>query len=93
MEGTLYDWAGEAASALDLPPEAQWLSDPITARRVLELAKELAHGVARPAAPVGTFLAGVAIGLRGAADPSLLELVSARLIATLEDAAPGPAGE
>ena len=87
MERTLYEWADEAARALELPSQAQWLSDPGTARLVLELAKELAHGVTRPAAPVGTFLAGVAIGLRGAADPSLLETASARLTATLEEPA------
>ena len=85
MERTLYDWVDEAASALELPADAQWLSDPTTVRRVLDLAKDLAHGVTRPAAPVGTFLAGVAVGLGGAADPSLLEATRARLTTTLEE--------
>jgi hypothetical protein len=39
---------------LNLSPEQQAV--------VLDLAKEAAHGVARPAAPLTTFLAGYALG-------------------------------
>jgi hypothetical protein len=35
---------------------------------VLELARDAAHGVARPAAPLTTFLVGYAAGLRGGGD-------------------------
>jgi hypothetical protein len=83
MERTLYDWTVEAAAALDLPANADWLSDRATVERVLDLAKDLAHGVTRPAAPVGTFLAGVATGLRGPGQPRALEDAAARLTATL----------
>ena len=42
---------------------------------VLDLAREAAHGVARPAAPLTTFLAGYALGREGGLD-RLGELVS-----------------
>ena len=42
---------------------------------VLDLAREAAHGVARPAAPLTTFLAGYALGGAGGLD-RLGELVS-----------------
>lgn len=35
---------------------------------VLDLAREAAHGVARPAAPLTTFLAGYALGAEGGLD-------------------------
>jgi hypothetical protein len=48
---------------------------------VLDLAREAAHGVARPAAPLTTFLAGYALG----AGPGLEGL--AALVAELSEAA------
>jgi len=48
---------------------------------VLDLAREAAHGVARPAAPLTTFLAGYALG----AGPGLAGL--AELVAELSEAA------
>ncbi|HEX4790540.1 MAG TPA: DUF6457 domain-containing protein [Actinospica sp.] len=42
---------------------------------VLDLAREAAHGVARPAAPLTTFLAGYALGAEGGLD-RLAALVS-----------------
>jgi hypothetical protein len=35
---------------------------------VLDLARDAAHGVARPAAPLTTFLVGYAAGMRGGGD-------------------------
>ena len=35
---------------------------------VLDLAREAAHGIARPAAPLTTFLAGYALGAEGGLD-------------------------
>lgn len=66
------DWLTEAAAVtgrpeLDLSAEQQAL--------VLDLAREAAHGVARPAAPLTTFLAGYALGAEGGLG-RLAELVS-----------------
>jgi hypothetical protein len=83
MEGTLYDWAQEAVSALELPDEAQWVGDKETVQWVLDFAREVAQGVARPGAPVGAFLAGVAVGRSPARGPQALEDVRAALEPTM----------
>ncbi len=57
---TLDDWTAAVTLALGLD-----YNDPRTRDEVLLLAREAAHGVARPAAPLTTFLLGVAVG-RGA---------------------------
>ena len=53
----LDEWLGDACAALDLPPlsgEQQ--------QTVLDLARDVAHGVVRPAAPLTAFLLGLAVG-------------------------------
>lgn len=52
-------WAASAASELGVAEPA------IPVAQVLKLAADVAHSVARPAAPLSTFLLGVAVG-RGA---------------------------
>jgi hypothetical protein len=58
--GTLEDWTDAVRLGLDLDVD-------LDEALVLDLAREAAHGVARPAAPITTFLFGVAVA-RGA-DP------------------------
>lgn len=53
------DWMSAVCAALDLDAPDQ--------RIVLDLARDVAHSVARPAAPLTAYLVGVAVG-RGA-DP------------------------
>ena len=55
MMSTLDDWVAEASKALGLSRE-------VDVPLLLDLAREAAHGVARPAAPVTTFLLGLAVG-------------------------------
>jgi hypothetical protein len=83
MEGTLYDWAQEAATALDVPEEGRWVADKETVQWVLDFARDVAQGVARPGAPVGAFLAGVAVGRRLGDGPQALEDVKRTLEPTL----------
>ena len=52
----LDEWAGEAAAAVGTRLE------PGDIAAVLDLARDAAHGIARPAAPLTTFLAGIAVG-------------------------------
>ena len=60
----LDDWLREAAAALDVKADAGVLTeDAVTV--LLELARDAAHGVARPAAPLGTFVLGLALGSSG----------------------------
>jgi hypothetical protein len=51
---TLEDWVKEASNALGLSRE-------VDVELLLDLAREAAHGVARPAAPVTTYLLGLAV--------------------------------
>jgi hypothetical protein len=56
------DWVAAVCTALGLSPEG------VDRALILDLARETAHGVARPAAPITTYLAGLAVG--GGADPA-----------------------
>ena len=59
-------WLTELCEALGLPPE-------LAAHRnlILDVARDAAHGVARPAAPLTTFLVGYAAGRAGNADEAV----------------------
>ncbi|MBR8740697.1 DUF6457 domain-containing protein [Nocardiopsis sp. MG754419] len=72
---TLVEWAGLVFEELDLSG-----SEPLQKAdvdRILDLARDAAHSVARPAAPLTTYLLGVAVG-RGA-DPVEAAAVLSRL--------------
>jgi Domain of unknown function (DUF6457) len=83
MEGTLYDWAREAATALDIPDDAGWVADKETVQWVLDFSRDVAQGVARPGAPVGAFLAGIAVGRRLEDGPQTLDHVKRTIEPTL----------
>lgn len=55
----LDDWLAVVCAALDLDPAR------IDTSLVLDLARDVAHGVARPAAPLSAFLVGLAAGRAG----------------------------
>ena len=59
----LDDWVSELCAALGVPADA------VDVTLLLDVARDAAHGVARPAAPLTTFLVGLAAGMRGA-DPA-----------------------
>jgi hypothetical protein len=62
-EPELVDWLRRALTAAGVDPAA--VGDLCSAEAVgviLDLARDAAHGVARPAAPLGAFAAGVAAG-------------------------------
>ena len=76
---TLDEWAAAVCAELGLDPAA------LDARLVLDLARDVAHGVARPAAPLTAYLLGVAAGpgtaarrVGGADQPAGLAVGSAR---------------
>jgi hypothetical protein len=72
---TLDEWAARVAAALDLPEDLAGLD---VRQLVLDLARDAARGVARPAAPLTTFLAGVALGsTSGTAGISAAEALAA----------------
>lgn len=59
-------WMQELCEALGLPPE-------LANHRnlILDVARDAAHGVARPAAPLTTFLVGYAAGMTNNADEAV----------------------
>jgi hypothetical protein len=66
----LHDWIDELSDVLDVDTE-------VDEGLLLDLARVAAHNVARPAAPVTTFLLGFAAGACDA-DPDQLEALAAR---------------
>ena len=60
MSGTVDDWLAEVAVALGIDLSV------LDEQAVLDLARDAAHHVARPAAPLTTFLVGYAAGSRSA---------------------------
>ena len=70
-------WLTEACDLLGLPD----VPGPDLRDRVLELARDVAHGVARPAAPLTTFLLGIAVGTTQA-DAAEVQRLIARLFSS-----------
>lgn len=68
----LASWLAAAATALGVPA----VPDPTM---LLDLARDVAHGVARPAAPLTTYLLGVAVG--AGAEPAEAAALLSRLAA------------
>lgn len=82
---TLDDWVLRACESLDLQPDTL----PNDLRNdLLDLTRDVAHGVARVAGPVTCYLAGVAVG-RGEPPATVL----AALRAALTDQPPPPDDE
>ena len=65
----LHDWIDEVCDALDIEVE-------VDESLVLDVARDAAHNVERPAAPITTYLLGYAAGLREA-DPEAVERLAA----------------
>lgn len=54
----LEEWIDQVCAELDLPPD-------VDRTLLLDIARDVAHGVARPAAPLTTYLVGLAAGRAG----------------------------
>ena len=65
----LDDWLARAGQELGLDPAD------VPTKVVLDLAKDVAHGVLRPGAPLTAYLMGVAVG-RGAEPAAVAERLS-----------------
>jgi len=64
------EWVAEVCRDLDL----RLADQEATVTQVLDLTAEVAHGVARPAAPVTAFLIGLAAGRSARPDETVAEL-------------------
>jgi hypothetical protein len=69
---SLSSWAEQLCDALGLDLEVE--IDPI-----LELARDAAHSVERPAAPLTTFLVGYAAGVRGGSQDDIADCIDIAL--------------
>jgi hypothetical protein len=65
----LHDWIDELCDALDIDVE-------VDEALVLDVARDAAHNVERPAAPITTYLLGYAAGVHGA-NPEMVERLAA----------------
>lgn len=66
MERTLDDWIAEVRAELDIDLD-------VDVRGLLDLARVVAHGVDRPAAPLTAFLIGYAAARRGGGPEAVAE--------------------
>ncbi len=83
----LHDWIDELCDAFDIETE-------VDEALVLDLAREVAHSVERPAAPISTYLLGYAAGLRDAS-PEAIEALADKATTLAEhwDGKPDPVDE
>jgi hypothetical protein len=72
---TLDDWMAQAARALDLPADS---IDTELRDELLNLTRDVAHGVARIAGPLTCYLVGIAVG-RGQTPSAALAALGAVL--------------
>lgn len=86
-DDALHAWTATVCAATDLDPAV------VDIGAVLDLAKDAAHGVARPAAPLTTYLAGVLVGRRLAAagDPDDPGGLARRVLDDVAALVPAPA--
>ncbi len=63
-------WIAEAATAIGVDPQL------VDVPALLGLARDVAHGVERKAAPLSTFVVGYAAGARGADRTGIADLIS-----------------
>ena len=80
----LDDWLREAAASLDCSPADLGLLGEEAVTLLLDLTRDVAHGVARPAGPLSTFVLGLALGSSGGGIDDLRRL--ARRLSDLADA-------
>ena len=89
MPNVLADWVAQLTAALDLD------AGTVDTTLVLDVAREAAHGVARPAAPLTTFLIGLSAGSRGGGQAEVEHAagIARRLVAEHASAAPPQAAD
>ena len=76
-------FAARAVAALEADDLA-WVASPEAVDDLLKLAADAAHGVQRPAAPIATFLAGIALARSGGGQAEL-ERASAAIRAAIPE--------
>jgi hypothetical protein len=86
---TMERWLDEACQLLGLPD----VPGPDLTDQVLALARDVAHGIARPAAPLTTYLLGLAVGAAHADAAEVERLAALISTAAASHREPGEAAE
>ena len=71
---TLSDWIDEVARELGIDELGELVDPELVTPLVLDMTRDVAHGVARPAAPISAYLLGLAVGRAAGAGPGEREL-------------------
>lgn len=76
MDGvsTLTDWIDEVARELGIGELGDLVDPAVVQPLILDMTKDVAHGVARPAAPITAYLLGLAVARSAGAGPVEPEL-------------------
>jgi len=78
----LDDWVTKLSQEIGVKP------DDIAISEILDLARDAAHAVARPAAPITTFIVGYAAGMRGGGRETVAQAVREALAAIAAELPP-----
>ena len=71
---TLSDWIDEVARELGIEELGELVDPEVVAPLVLDMTRDVAHHVARPAAPISAYLLGLAVVRAAGAGPGEPEL-------------------
>ncbi|MHC1561523.1 DUF6457 domain-containing protein [Actinomycetospora sp. C-140] len=71
---TLSDWITEVARELGVDELGELVDPEVVEPLVLDMTRDVAHGVARPAAPITAYLLGLAVGRAAGSGPGEREL-------------------
>ncbi|MEJ2890228.1 DUF6457 domain-containing protein [Actinomycetospora aeridis] len=70
----LSDWIDEVARELGIDELGELVEPAVVTPLVLDMTRDVAHGVARPAAPISAYLLGLAVGRAAGSGPGEPEL-------------------
>ena len=71
---TLSDWIDEVARELGIEELGELVDPEVVQPLILDMTRDVAHGVARPAAPITAYLLGLAAGRAAGSGPAEREL-------------------
>jgi uncharacterized protein DUF6457 len=74
----LEDWITEVATELGIGELGELVDPELVRPLVLDMTRDVAHGVARPAAPITAYLLGLAVGRAAGAGPGEREFAETR---------------
>jgi hypothetical protein len=71
---TLSDWIDEIARDFGIEELGELVDPEVVQPLILDMTRDVAHGVARPAAPISAYLLGLAVGRAAGSGPGEREL-------------------